>query len=203
MKKNETAAGLLLIGSLLLSIAAVLLTVRSDAGLYDKIVRLHILAASDSEEDQARKLRVRDALLPLTASLTESCETREEAEAALRDGAPLLERRAEEILREEGCNDPVTVAIGLENYPTRTYGDLRLPAGRYSSVRVRIGEAEGQNWWCVLFPPLCVGAAREPAEELISVGLTPGQVRVLTDPESPRFVLRFKLLEVFGSLFSR
>ncbi len=203
-KKNRSARFPLspLIAGLCLAALLALLPVREDASLYGKLIRLHVLADSDSGEDQALKLKVRDALLPLTAALTENCSTREEAEAVLRRETDTLRRKAEETLRENGCAAPVTVTVSRERYPTRSYEGLRLPAGTYSSLRVMIGKAEGRNWWCVLFPPLCVKPAVSVGEELISAGLTPDQVRILTDSENPRFVLRFKLLEIFGSLFS-
>ncbi len=188
--------------ALLLTAGLVLLPVRQDAEIYDKVIRLHVLAHSDSEEDQALKLTVRDALLTEVAALTESCEDREEAEAVLAQKTDALRQIAEEALREQGCDRPVSVVIGRETYPTRAYEGLRLPAGTYCSLQVKIGEAEGRNWWCVLFPPLCVGSASQTKEEMVSAGFTPGQVKVLTDAESPRYVLRFKLLEVLGSLFS-
>ena len=96
----------------------------------------------------------------------------------------------------------MTVELGQESYPTREYERLAFPAGEYLSLRVMIGEAEGQNWWCVLFPPLCLHTAVTPEEEMISVGFTPDQIKVLTDSDTPKYRLRFKLLELLGSLFS-
>jgi len=196
--------------SLLISLASVMLLTglllilptEEDTALYDKVIRLHVLANSDSEEDQTLKLKVRDAILNEAAAMTEGCGTREEAALALSDKTDTLRQIAEETLRKNGCEKPVAVTIGEEHYPTRAYEGLRLPAGDYCSLRVMIGEAEGQNWWCVLFPPLCVGSASETEEEMISVGFTPGQVKILTDGENPRYVLKFKILEILGSLFS-
>ncbi|MBQ4064869.1 MAG: stage II sporulation protein R [Clostridia bacterium] len=173
-----------------------------EAEVYDKVIRLHVLANSDSEADQQLKLKVRDAILVKAASLTEGCADRREAEAALADKTELLRLTAEEALQENGCDRTVAVTIGQEHYPTREYEGVRLPAGDYCSLRVLIGEAEGQNWWCVLFPPLCVGSASEVEEEMVSAGFTPGQVKILTESESPRYKLKFKILEILGSLFS-
>ena len=188
---------LLLVSALVMSFP-----VREDAEIYDKVIRLHVLANSDSEEDQALKLTVRDALLGEVAALTADCTDRDEAAALLALHTDALRQTAEEALQADGCPLSVSVVIGEEHYPTREYEGVRLPAGSYTSLRVMIGEAEGQNWWCVLFPPLCVGQAAAAEEKMLAVGFTPGQVGVLTENEKPGYVLRFKLLEILGSLFS-
>lgn len=174
----------------------------TDYELYDKIIRLHVLANSNSKEDQELKLKVRDGMLDTVASLTESCTSKSEAEAVLKASTELLRENAEATLRENGSPYSVTVTVGQEKYPEREYEGLRLPSGEYCSLRVMIGEAEGKNWWCVLFPPLCVGAASGVKEELVSVGFTPDQIRVLTDTESPKYRIRFKILDIIGSIFS-
>lgn len=167
---------------------------REDFAVYDRTLRLHVLAASDSEDDQARKLLVRDAVLKEASSLMEDCRTREEAEKAVSDAIPLLTQRAEEVLRDAGSTDPVRITLSEEYYPTRNYESVRLPAGTYHSLRVLIGEAEGKNWWCVLFPPLCTRSA-EVRDDALAVSFTKSQIRLLTDAENPRYVLKFKLLE--------
>jgi len=202
MKQTLKTLWLPLSLTLLLAVLVAVCPTRSEAEVYDKVIRLHVLANSDKEEDQALKLKVRDAVLAKAAALTEGCTDRIEAEATLSGQTELLRAEAEKTLRENGCTDEVAVTIGQEHYPTREYEGVRLPAGEYCSLRVLIGEAEGQNWWCVLFPPLCVGSASEVEEEMVSAGFTPGQVKILTDAESPRYVLKFKLLEILGSLFS-
>lgn len=169
--------------------------------IYNKVVRLHVIANSDSEEDQALKLAVRDAILEKVSSATENCRSREEAENVISSMLPEIVKQAEKTLRDNGSDYRVSALIGKENYPTREYGDIKLPAGNYSSLRVMIGKAEGKNWWCVLFPPLCTGTAK-PDDTLIAAGFTPGEVRILTDSESPEYVLKFRILEIFGSLFS-
>lgn len=200
--KKHTKSALCIGGVLILAALLLMLPLKSDAEVYDKLIRLHVLANSDSAEDQALKLTVRDALLDEVAAITAGAADRAEAEARLLEKTDALAALAEKTLRENGSSLPVQVTLGKENYPTREYEGMRLPAGEYSSLRVLIGEAEGQNWWCVLFPPLCVGSAVKVEEEMLSVGFTPGQVEVLTDTERPAFRLRFKLLELFGSLFS-
>lgn len=176
--------------------------VKNDLQIYDKVIRLHVLANSDSDEDQALKLTVRDGILESIAELTENCKSKSEAEAVLRENSVVISENAEKIVRENGYDYPVSVVIGQEKYPEREYEGIRFPSGEYCSLRINIGEAEGKNWWCVLFPPLCVGSAVEVKEEMISVGFTPDQVQVLTDSQTPKYRLRFKILDLIGSLFS-
>ena len=179
-----------------------LLPVHGEEEIYDKVVRLHVLANSDSEEDQAVKLSVRDAILEVTVPLLQNCASKEEAVALLEENRPLLIETAQTVLQKEGFDDAVSIEMGLENYPTRTYDSLCFPAGEYISMRVNIGEAEGQNWWCCLFPPLCLGAAtvkeKEAEDACISVGFTPTQYKIITESDKPVYRARFKILELFG-----
>ena len=178
-----------------------LLPVHGEEEIYDKVVRLHVLANSDSEEDQTVKLAVRDAILGVTVPLLQNCQTKEDAVALLEANRTLLTETAQTVLREEGFDDSVSIEMGLEDYPTRTYDSLCFPAGEYISMRVSLGEGEGQNWWCCLFPPLCLDAAtvgKEVAEDAcISVGFTPTQYKIITESDKPVYRARFKLLELF------
>lgn len=179
-----------------------LLPVHGEEEIYNKVVRLHVLANSDSEEDQAVKLKVRDAILAITVPLLQNCETKEEAVALLEENQTLFVEAAKAVLQEEGFDDTVSIEMGLEDYPTRTYDSLCFPAGEYISMRVSLGTGEGQNWWCCLFPPLCLGAATvrdEDAEDAcISVGFTPTQYKIITESDKPVYRARFKILELLG-----
>ena len=126
-----------------------------------EVLRLHILANSDSPADQALKLEVRDAVLEETGDLFSSAATLEEARALAEENLPAIEETAREVLAENGCSDPVHGEITQMYFSTRTYGEETLPAGEYTALRLTIGEAKGQNWWCVMFPPLCLPAAGE------------------------------------------
>ena len=178
-----------------------LLPVHGEEEIYNKVVRLHVLANSDSEEDQTVKLAVRDAILEVTVPLLQNCKTKEEAVALLEENRTLLTETAQTVLQKEGFDDVVSIEMGLEDYPTRTYDSLCFPAGEYISMRVSLGEGEGQNWWCCLFPPLCLGAAtvgEDVAEDAcISVGFTPTQYKIITESDKPVYRARFKLLELF------
>lgn len=179
-----------------------LLPVHGEEEIYSKVVRLHVLANSDSEEDQAVKLKVRDAILEVTVPLLQDCATREEAVERLEAKHAFLVETAQTVLRSQGFDDTVQIEMGLENYPTRTYDSLCFPAGEYISMRVSLGEGEGQNWWCCLFPPLCLGAAtvneRVAEDACISVGFTPTQYKIITESDKPVYRARFKVLELLG-----
>ena len=177
-----------------------LLPVHGEEEIYDKVVRLHVLANSDSEEDQSVKLAVRDAILEVTVPLLQNCQTKEEAVQLLEENRTLLTETAQTVLREEGFDDSVSIEMGLEDYPTRTYDSLCFPSGEYISMRVSLGEGEGRNWWWCLFPPLCLDAAtvgKEVAEDAcISVGFTPTQYKIITESDKPVYRARFKILEL-------
>ena len=180
-----------------------LLPVHGEAGLYESVVRLHVLAHSDSEADQALKLLVRDRVLETVRGLCEGCGSREETVAALEANLPEICRVATETVRENGADYDVTVTIGEEIYPTKVYEAACFPSGEYVSLRVCIGKAEGQNWWCVLFPPLCLSAAsaKEDNEALfLQAGLTPEQYKIVTESGEGAYRIRLKILEVLEGL---
>ena len=180
------------------------LPVRGEQEIYDTVVRLHVLAHSDSEADQALKLTVRDAILAATAPLVEGCTSQEEAISVLELHLEELEAAAAKVIAAEGYDYPVTVLLGEEDYPTRTYESCAFPAGTYVSLRVLIGDAAGQNWWCCLFPPLCLSAAtakEENEDAFIQVGLTKDQYGIITETGKTKYKVRFKILEVMEELF--
>ena len=183
-----------------------------DYDIYDSVIRLHVLANSDSDYDQQLKLKVRDGILEVAAELSEQAADVDEAREILADNLDSITAAAEDVLEREGSDYTVSVTLTRENYPTREYGSLRLPAGEYTSLRVLIGSAEGHNWWCVLFPQLCLSPAvstdERPSEELtadyddeklIAAGLTPSQIELITG-DSPRVTVRFRLLEFIQSI---
>ena len=199
MEKRLLSA-IIVIFSLLLILG--ILPVHGEEKIYDTVVRLHVLANSDSDEDQAIKLKVRDAILTVTAPLLENCKTQSEAEAVLTAHIEEIRAVAISTLRKNGRSEEVFIELGQEEYPTRSYDSICFPSGEYLSLRVCIGEAEGQNWWCCLFPPLCLGSStvssKQAEDSFISVGLTPSQYKIITESDKPVYKLRFKLLELFG-----
>ena len=139
--------------------------------LQQKMIRLHVVANSDSDRDQALKLQVRDKVLAFTERTMRASADRAAANAALQTYLPVIERMAEETLRENGCWDSVEVRLEPTEFPLKAYNGFRLPAGEYMALRVLIGEAAGQNWWCVVYPPLCMTAAADVQETGIACGM--------------------------------
>ena len=172
------------------------LALRTQDELADKVVRLHVLANSDSEEDQALKLRVRDAVLEQATAILEQSADRREAESRLRGQLLELERIAAKEIAAEGYDYPVTVNLENTDFPTKEYDGFTLPAGEYLALRVIIGEGKGQNWWCVVFPPLCTAAS---ADVPASAGFSEEEVRLITE-ESQGYVLKFKAVEWWETL---
>lgn len=197
---KKTIAVTLILVSLFLFVG--LFPVHGEEKIYDSVVRLHVLANSDSEEDQALKLEVRDAILEITAPLLETCTGRDEAEAILRAHLQELTEAAQAVIECAGHDDPVSISFDNEEYPERTYDSFCFPAGTYLSLRILIGNAEGHNWWCCLFPPICRAAAtvskKEAEDTFLSVGLTPSQYKIITESNKPVYKVRFKILEIFG-----
>lgn len=122
----------------------------------DNLLRLHILANTSSPEDQYLKREVRDIILRETKNLYKDVKDANRAVTVTSTNLPTLQRRVEEYLQSEGKDIPVKMDLGRFEFPTRTYGSVTLPAGQYQALRVILGEGEGNNWWCVLFPPLCM-----------------------------------------------
>lgn len=125
----------------------------------DSVLRLHIIANSDSPSDQAMKLKVRDAILEHMNTRYPNGASREEASKYLKTNLNEIKSIASEVLQKNGSNKAVDAKYGVFPFPTKEYGNLSLPAGMYEAVRVELGEANGQNWWCVMFPPLCIADA--------------------------------------------
>ena len=160
-------------------------------GIQGSVVRLHVIAQDDSEAEQALKLRVRDAVLRYLEGRLEDASTRAEAEARIRQELEGIGQAA--AAAAEGR--AVRVSLSRERYPLRVYEDFRLPAGEYESLRVVIGEGEGRNWWCVVFPPLCLSAAGR--EEAKSVMAREDFAVVAEDSERS---FRFRTVELWGEL---
>ena len=174
------------------------LALQTQDQLADKVVRLHVLANSDSEEDQALKLRVRDRVLERATELLEQSADRQEAEALLRGNLLELENLAAEEIAAAGYDYPVTAELTDTTFPTREYDGFTLPAGEYLALRIVLGEGAGQNWWCVVFPPLCTTASADVPASALAAGLTQEDVNLIT--EEPGYVLKFKTVELWERL---
>lgn len=161
--------------------------------LYQNMLRLHVIASSDSAEDQRLKLLVRDTVLREGAAIFDGSADVRTAKEKLEPHFAQLERAAESALRENGCSDRVRISLEKTYFDTRTYGDLTVPAGTYEAVCVRIGSAQGHNWWCVMYPPLCLPAATVRTDAAFSAD---GRAVL---GKSPKYDVRFKVVELYQS----
>ncbi|MDR1003226.1 MAG: stage II sporulation protein R [Oscillospiraceae bacterium] len=193
MKKIEAA---LLMGLIFTALLSFFATNNQCEEIRGSVLRLHILANSDSEEDQSLKLKVRDRLLAETEELFSGAESKEEAIALAEKSVALLTLAAEDEIRKQGYNYGVTVKIAPSYFNTRTYGDVTLPAGEYEAVKVEIGSAKGQNWWCVMFPGMCLPAASGSETKEMSQVLSDEQVNLI----SGDYKIKFKFIEWYEEL---
>ena len=171
---------------------------RTQQQLSDKVLRLHVLANSDSEADQALKRKVRDSVLETASAILADCPDRETAEQRLSAALPEIEDAARARIAAEGGKQTVTVELRPTVFPTREYEDFSLPAGEYLALRVVLGEGEGHNWWCVVFPPLCAETTSSFSQTAMAAGLTEEEVALIT--ESDGYQLKFKALELWEKL---
>ncbi len=174
--------------------------------LSDNVFRLHVISNSDSKEDQDLKYKVRDSLIEYMESLTSNINTKEEvikiANAHLEDFTNIAKR----VIKDNGFNYDVKVEIGNFSFPTKQYGDISLPSGFYDALKVQIGEAKGQNWWCVMFPPLCFvdvtsGIVPEESKETLENNLNEEEYTLISNDDSSNIVnFKFKIVEFFENL---
>ncbi|HEX3037941.1 MAG TPA: stage II sporulation protein R [Oscillospiraceae bacterium] len=162
----------------------------------NRVLRLHVLANSDSNADQALKLKVRDRIVKESAGAFSNIKTKEQAEAVVKQQLSTLQAAAEDEIKKQGYSYPVKVYLTNMYFTTRQYQTVTLPAGYYDALRVAIGKAEGHNWWCVIFPPMCLPAAEEK-KQLKDV-LNPSQLDIVDTPQGePQYEVKFKSVEVY------
>ena len=157
------------------------------------VLRLHILANSDSAEDQALKLKVRDAVLTAAENVFENCESEQQAEEAARQNIEKIKDVARKTIAESGYDYEVEAKVCNMWFENRVYDNFTLPAGNYEAVRVEIGKAEGKNWWCVMFPSVCLPSAE--ANKGLDSALTKEETEMCEKPEN--YVVKFKVVEIF------
>lgn len=163
----------------------------------NEIMRLHVIANSDSEADQALKLKVRDTILQKGKEIFSYSNNISSAKMQIENGTEKLIAEAEKIISSEGFDYDVNVVVGSSYFPTRQYDDITLPAGYYQSVKVIIGEGQGKNWWCVLFPPMCLPAAAKDSVRLQDV-LSSDEMELVKS--KPKYEVRFWIIEKFQEL---
>ncbi len=162
-------------------------------GIRENVLRMHVLANSDSEEDQSLKLKVRDRLIAESEELFSNARTKEEAQEEVTQRISYLEAAARDEIEKQGFRYDVKIEIGKAWFDTRHYGEITLPAGNYEAVNVYIGEGKGKNWWCVMFPQLCLPAASGSGLEMV---LSEEQSNI-TQGE---YEIKFYLVELFQKL---
>ena len=160
------------------------------------VLRLHVLANSDSEADQQLKLKVRDTVVETAAGLFDNASDADEALQQAEEKLPAILAAAQQRVYEEGYDYEVQVQLCNMYFTTRQYETVTLPAGMYDAVRITIGEGAGKNWWCVVFPPMCVSAATQHAE--ISDVLDETQTQIVSEPQ--KYEIRFKIVEIFEDI---
>lgn len=162
----------------------------------DKVFRLHIIANSDSDEDQNLKLLVRDEITSYTEELFADCKNKEESMEKARNNIESIKSKAEDIVRKNGYDYAVDAYVTNMSFDTRVYDDFTLPAGKYDALRIVLGEGKGHNWWCVLYPAVCVPSA----EKDIGSALNESETDIVTD--SDKYIVKFKIVEIFETVFS-
>ena len=196
---------------LIVSVAFLLLSAYSyvnavSSNLAESVFRLHVIANSDSEEDQNLKYKVRDSLIEYMNTLTNEMNSKEEVIEIAKSHLEDFKEIAQNVVKENGYNYDVNVEIGNFSFPTKTYGDISFPAGFYDALKVEIGKAEGQNWWCVMFPPLCFvdvtsGVVPEESKENLEENLGDEEYELISDtPNSSILNIKFKIIELFESI---
>lgn len=196
-KQNKLLGKALVCGFVMAMITSFFPFAAACGGLPENVVRLHVVANSDSEEDQSVKLLVRDAVLEEAAKWYGGAQSMEEASSQLCTHLQSLGETARTTLAENGMEYSAKVEMTEMYFSTRDYGTFRLPAGRYRTLRVTLGEGQGKNWWCVVFPSLCLPAAGEGQSDLL-LSLPESEREIVENPE--QFQVKFKAVELWESL---
>lgn len=174
--------------------------------LCQSVFRLHVIANSDTINDQSLKYKVRDNVLSYMNNLCSNIKTKEEAIEIAQDNQSEFYKIAKQTIIDNGYDYDVNIKIGAFDFPTKQYGDISFPAGSYDALRIEIGEAKGQNWWCVMFPPLCFvdmtsGVVPKESKETLESSLSSKEEYILiTDDKSNDIQFKFKLVELFQNV---
>ena len=203
MKKSKNLILLLFLLFLYIFVSAQSYVSAVSSNLSDSVFRLHVIANSDSSEDQSLKLKVRDNLLKYMNTISAHCSTKQEAMILANEHKTDFQKIAEKTIVENGYNYSVKINIDKFYFPTKNYGDITLPAGLYDALRVEIGEAKGQNWWCVMFPSLCFvdissGIVDDEAKENLEENLETETYALISDSKTSNIKFKFKIIEFFA-----
>ena len=200
LNKNAFILGFLLLMFLLISAISYVQAVSKD--LSSSVFRLHVIANSDSKEDQDLKYKVRDALINYMNDLCSNVSNKSDAISIANCHISDFREIALKVIKDNGYNYDVSVEIGNFEFPTKSYGDISLPSGFYDALRVKIGSASGQNWWCVMFPPLCFvdvtsGIVPEESKEAMKKDLLDEEFSLISNENDSKISFKFKLIEFF------
>lgn len=171
----------------------------------NSVFRLHVIANSDSKEDQELKYKVRDKVLEYMNRISQNCSSKQEVINLANEHKQEFQEIAEQVIYDNGYDYSVNVYIGKFDFPTKNYGDISFPAGTYDSLRIEIGEHAGQNWWCVMFPPLCFvdvtsGVVPDESKAMMQDALTEEEYNIISNQENPDIKLKFSLIEMFQNM---
>lgn len=185
-----------------ISICAISYAKTISSNISESVFRLHVIANSDSEQDQNLKYKVRDNLIEYMNTLVPNCSSKEDVIFVVSNHLSDFKQIALDTIRKEGFDYTVNVSVGNFEFPTKTYGDVSFPAGFYDALKVEIGSAKGQNWWCVMFPPLCFvdissGVVPEESKEELKANLSEEEFALISADKSQDIQFKFKLLEFF------
>lgn len=205
---KNSKIGIILILSLLLFLYTIICAISYveavSTDISDSVFRLHVIANSDSDEDQSLKYKVRDNLLNYMNDICKNCTSKEEAINIVSEHQEEFKQVALETIKNEGYSYDIKIEIGNFEFPTKQYGDISLPAGFYDALKVEIGEAKGRNWWCVMFPSLCFvdissGIVPEESKEELQNVLSDEEYAIISDNSDYGIKFKFKLLEFFAN----
>lgn len=200
-KKVKYSLILIILLAIYIYISAISYVTAVSSDLENSLFRLHVIANSDSKEDQDLKYIVRDNLIEYMNTISANKSTKEEAINIAREHIDDFTKIAKNTILENGYDYDVYVEIGNFEFPTKNYGDISIPAGFYDALRVKIGKAEGQNWWCVMFPPLCFvnvssGIVPDESKELLESELSDEEYDIISNKDSSQIQFKFKLIEL-------
>ena len=193
---------ILILLSLFILISAISYVDAVSNNIADSVFRLHVIANSDSKVDQELKLKVRDELLSYMNIISKDSTNKQEAMQIANEHKEEFIQIAEKVIKENGYNYTVNVQVGKADFPTKYYGDITLPAGTYDALKVQIGEAKGQNWWCVMFPPLCfvdvsTGIVPDNSKQELKQSLDNEEYDLISKTDNNEISFKFKIVELF------
>lgn len=200
-KKVKYSLILIILLSIYIFISAISYVTAVSNNLENSLFRLHVIANSDSEEDQNLKYIVRDKLIEYMNTISVNATNKAEAIEIAKQHTDEFHEIAKQTIIDNGYNYDVTVEIGNFSFPTKTYGDISIPAGFYDALRVKIGEAKGQNWWCVMFPPLCFvnvssGIVPDESKKVLEEELSTEEYNLISKTDSSEIKFKFKIVEL-------